>query len=167
MAKDIVIVGKVGAPYGVKGWSKIFSFTVPIENILDYQPWLIKKDGDWQAIDKVTGKVHNKVILVQLPGSHDREKAKTYTHSEIAIYREQLPRLTDDEYYWSDLIGLTVLNIAGEELGKVSQLTETGANDVLIVKGDREFAVPMLMDRVIKEVNLEKGFIRIDWDPIY
>lgn len=167
MTDDIVIIGKVGAPYGVKGWSKIFSYTIPIENILEYQPWLMKQGNTWQVVPEIAGKVHNKVIVAKLPGAEDRDQAKAFTHQEIAIYRHQLPTLDDDEYYWSDLIGLKVIDCNEKPLGTVHQVTETGSNDVLIIKAEKDFAVPMIMREVIKEVNLKDGYIRVDWDPIY
>jgi 16S rRNA processing protein RimM len=163
---EIVIIGKVGAPYGIKGWSKIFSYTVPIENILDYQPWLISTGKTWEKIEPVVGRVHNKVIVAQLPGSGDREQAKHYTHVKIAVHRQHLPTLAANQYYWNDLIGLAVINTDGELLGKVLQISETGADDVLIVRGEKDFAVPMQMDSVIKTVDLNQGFIKVDWQPI-
>lgn len=167
MNDDIVVVGKVGAPYGLKGWSKVFSYTNPIENLIDYQPWLLQNGEIWQTIAPVKAKLHQKVIVAQFENCLYRDQAKLMTHRKIAIYRSQLPTLATDEYYWNDLIGLTVLDIDGKVLGKVQQLLETGSNDVLIIQSERDFAVPMLMGEVIKNVDLTLGQMTIDWEPIY
>lgn len=87
--------------------------------------------------------------------------------AEIAVDRVQLPELAKEEYYWAELIGLEVLNMAGETLGKVDHLLETGANDVLVVKTDdkQERLIPYVKGGVVKEIDLEKGCLRVDWDP--
>ena len=82
----------------------------------------------------------------------------------IAITRAQLPALPKNEYYWSDLEGLTVINQAGVVLGKVIYLIATGSNDVLVIKGDKELAIPYLQDEVITQVDLENGVIHVNWD---
>ncbi len=83
---------------------------------------------------------------------------------EIGIPRDELPATQPDEYYWHDLQGLTVVTLAGERLGTVDHLIETGANDVLVVEGDRERLIPFVMGQVIVGVDLDKGEIRVDWD---
>ena len=164
-----VPVGKVSGLFGVKGWVKIFSNTQPRENILTYSPWFLKRDGQWQEFKLVAGKPHGKGVIAQLSGCHDRDIAAELIGSEIAIKREQLPEAAMGEYYWSDLKGLTVMNIEGIELGKVDSMLETGANDVMIVhgvgdKGKRERLIPFVTEEVVHEVNLAKGFITVDWD---
>jgi 16S rRNA processing protein RimM len=84
---------------------------------------------------------------------------------DIALYRQQLPELEAGDYYWSDLIGLRVLNLDGVDLGQVERLIETGANDVLVLQGERERLIPYLKDQVIKQINLDDKVIQVDWDP--
>ena len=164
-----VPVGKVTGLFGVKGWIKVFSDTQPRENILTYSPWFIKRDGQWQEYKLLTGKAHGKGVIAHLDGCLDRDIAAELLGSEIAIKREQLPRPSPGEYYWSDLKGLKVINLEGVELGVVDSMLETGANDVMVVsgmgqKGKRERLIPFLTDSTVHEVNLEQGVITVDWD---
>ena len=121
MAKQVV-VGRFGSPYGIKGWIKVISFTDPIDHLLDYLPWTIIKDKNHIILEKVKGKVHGKNLVVQLERCHDREMAQTFTNLDIYIDRKQLPTLSNEEYYWIDLIGLKVINQEQQELGIVKNL---------------------------------------------
>lgn len=165
-----VPVGKVSGLFGVKGWMKIFSDTQPKENILSYSPWFLKRDGQWQEFELLTGKAHGKGVIAQLSGCIDRDIAADLVGSEIAIKHEQLEKPASGEYYWNDLIGLLVKNLEGVEFGKIVSMLETGANDVMIVSstGDKgknkERLIPFVIDEVVHEVNLEEGFITVAWD---
>lgn len=85
-------------------------------------------------------------------------------NTEIGVRRDQLPATAPDEYYWNDLLGLKVVNLQDEPLGQVDHLIETGANDVLVVKGERERLIPFVLHRVVIRVDLEVGVIQVDWD---
>jgi len=162
-----IIIGKIGAPYGVKGWVKIQSFTDPMENILDYQPWFIAgKNGRWQEIATEDRQIHGQGIMAKFVGIDTPEEVRLLTGKTIAMTREQLPTLKKDEFYWSDLIGLTVISKEGVAVGKVTGLIETGSNDVLIVKGEKEFAVPYLLGKTVLSVDLDKREIHVDWEPL-
>ena len=167
-----VSVGKLNGLFGVKGWVKVFSDTQPKENILSYSPWFLKRNGQWQEFKLLAGKSHGKGVIAQLSGCTDRDIASELIGSEIAIKREQLANPASGEYYWNDLIGLLVKNLEGVELGKVTSMLETGANDVIVVldekstKGKkRERLIPFVTGEVVHEVNLEQGFITVNWDP--
>ncbi|MGJ0484954.1 MAG: ribosome maturation factor RimM [Methylomicrobium sp.] len=162
---NTVDVGKISGVFGVKGWVKVFSYTSPKENILNYLPWLLKKAGEVKTVEVVDGKLHGSGVIVLIKGVNDRNQAETLLGSEIFIRREQLPETSEGEYYWSDLIGLEVVTTDGVALGVVDSLLETGANDVLIVKGERERAVPFIKEQVIVEIDREGGRIVVDWDP--
>jgi len=166
-----VPVGKLNGLFGVKGWLKVFSNTQPKENILTYSPWYLKRDGQWQEFKLLSGKSHGKGVIAHLDGCDDRDIAATLIGSEIAIRREQLATPASGEYYWNDLIGLSVKNLEDIELGKISSMLETGANDVIVVKGEkeatgkkRERLIPFVFEEVIQEINLEQGFMIVDWD---
>ena len=169
--KSWVPVGKLSGLFGVKGWVKIFSNTQPKENILTYSPWYLKRNGQWQEFKLLSGKSHGKGVIAQLAGCTDRDIAAELIGSEIAIKREQLAKSASGEYYWNDLIGLLVKNLDGVELGKITSMLETGANDVIVVhaageKGKkRERLIPFVFDEVIQEVNLDEGFMIVNWDP--
>lgn len=162
-----VVLGRISGLYGVKGWVRLFSHTEPREAILDYERWLIGRDEDWREFRLAEGRRHGKAVVARLEGFEDRDQASDLIGAEIAVRRQQLPDAEKDEYYWADLVGLDVVTTDGRSLGQVDHLLETGANDVLVVRGKVEYLVPFIMDQVITEVDLDGGVIRVDWDPDY
>ncbi len=159
-----VILGQVTGLHGVKGWVKVHSYTEPREAILDYKDWLLLRDGDWQSVRLAEGKRHGKTVIARLEGVNDRDVAATYVDDHIGVPREQLPDAGRDEFYWADLEGLQVVHSDGRILGKVAYLLATGANDVLVVKGDQEILIPFVQGEVIKDVDLAAGVINVDWE---
>ena len=142
---------------------RVFSYTRPRDSIVGYQPWYLFVDGKWVEYRLAEGRPHGRGIVVRLESCADRDAACRMVGREIGIQRAQLPELVPGEYYWSDLEGLTVATLTGERLGVVSHLLETGANDVLVVKGDAEYLIPFVVGDVVHEVDLERGEIRVDW----
>jgi 16S rRNA processing protein RimM len=161
--QNIVALGYVCAVHGIKGWVKIRSWTRPMDAILQYQPWLLGEDK--KPVKIVDGRKQGKGLAALFPGFDDREQAATLVGSQIFVKREQLPVTDKDEYYWSDLEGLEVKTIDGVLLGRVENLMETGANDVLVIRGDREHLVPFVQGQYVTCVDLENGMIEVDWDP--
>ncbi len=159
-----IVVGKVAGAYGVRGWLKIFPFTELKENILDFSHWYVEKHLGGNAAKVGQGKVHGKFVVVPLEGVDSREQAEAMKGSLVKVDKEALKVLAKDEYYWADLIGLTVQNLSDVQFGKVEGLMETGANDVLVVKGERERLVPFILEQVIKSVDLDNKLIVVDWD---
>ncbi len=134
-----------------------------MEAILDYQPWLLGEDK--RPVKIIDGRKQGKGLAALLPGFEDREQAATLVGLQIFVRRDQLPATDKDEYYWSDLEGLEVHTLKGEILGRVDRLMETGANDVLIIRGEREHLVPFIQGQYVTRVDLEAGLIEVDWDP--
>ncbi|MET0066183.1 MAG: ribosome maturation factor RimM [Candidatus Thiodiazotropha sp.] len=161
---EMILMGRVSGLFGVRGWVKIYSHAAPREGILDYKVWYLMRDGDWKPFQVVAGQRQGKGVVAQLEGCNDRDQAAELLGSDIAIRREQLPALAAGEYYWSDLEGLRVINLEEVELGVVSHLFETGANDVLVVKGDRERLIPYTPGMAVKSVDLQEGLLIVDWD---
>jgi 16S rRNA processing protein RimM len=159
-----VILGRVTGVYGVKGWIKVHSYTEPREAILDYEDWLLLRDDDWQSVNIVEGKRHGKTVIARIDGVDDRDDAAAYVGKDIGVPRERLPDTGRGEFYWADLEGLQVVHIDGRILGKVAYLLATGANDVLVVKGDQEILIPFVQGEVIKDVDLAAGVINVDWE---
>jgi len=159
-------LGRISSPFGVRGWLKVFSYTRPLTNILDYSPWQLQQNGQVRSVNLVAGKKHGKGIIVQLEHCADRDTALEFVGADIVIDREDLPPAEEDEYYWSDLIGLSVFNLEGVNLGQVQQIVETGANDVLVLKGERERLIPF-RNQVVKNVDLAQGIITVDWDASF
>jgi len=158
------LLGRVSGLFGVQGWVKVFSFTRPREAILDYDRWFLSQDGEWQPAKVAEGKQHSKTVIVRLDGIHDRDQAAALIGKDIAISRDDLPKTGVGSYYWADLEGMQVLHRDGTELGEVAYLMETGANDVLVTKGERERLIPFIADQVILDVDFAKGIITVDWE---
>lgn len=177
--QDLVIVGRLTAVYGVRGWIKLHSYTEPMENILEFDEWYLQRDGQWQVITPAQVKRHQKGLIVLLDGVEDRDQARSYCQCDIAVAASAMPALSQDDYYWHQLEGLEVRTLQADApqggeallLGKVDHLLETGANDVLVVRAcagsidDRERLIPWLPDQVIQQVDVPGGRITVDWDP--
>ena len=164
-APGLINVGEISGVFGVKGWVKIFSFTERRENVLRYSPWLLSKNGETKPIKVLDGALQGRSVVAKLEGIEDRDQAAALMGWQIFISQEQLPKAAAGEYYWSDLIGLDVENLEGVRLGQVESLMETGANDVVIVKGKRERAIPFLQGQSIIRIDLEARQMVVDWDP--
>ena len=167
-----VILGKIGAPYGIKGWLKLTPYTDNPEGIFDYETLLIQLNEQWQQQTVADWRRHNNGVVVKFDAVDDRDAAQRFTHAEIAVLAEDLPALPDEEFYWRDLIGLNVVNQSGYQMGQVTDILETGSNDVLVVKakpndgfGKTERLIPFLTEQVVKEVNQQEKNILVDWDP--
>ncbi len=160
-------MGRVVAPYAVRGWIKLQTFTEYLDSLLDYPVWRLGKDGRWRDYRVLDGKIHGQYLMAGLEGVEDRSAAEALMGLDVAVLREEMPEADEDEYYWDDLIGLDVVNLAGEALGRVEGLLETGANDVLQVRnGEAERLLPFV-DAVVKEVDLEAGRLVVDWGLDY
>ncbi len=163
-------MGRVAAPYAIKGWIKIQPFTEYLDSLLDYDVWWLghaegrgkSKTPDWRAYRVLEGKVHGQTLLAQLEGVDDRTAAEALQGLQISVDRAEFPEADEDEYYWDDLIGLDVVNTEGVSLGKVEGLMETGAHDVLRVQGDRERLIPFV-DAYVREVDLKGGRVLVEW----
>ena len=158
-----IIIGRFGKTYGIKGWLRVISFTDPPENILEYSDLQLENKNTWGPITITEYKLHSGQIIVKAKGYDDPETAKTLTNRKIAIERKQLPAIEQDEYYWTDLEGLTVIDQHDHELGKIDHLFATGANDVLVIRGDKEYLLPYI-DDVVKMVDLANAQMIVDWE---
>lgn len=172
MSNDRIVVGKFGACYGIRGWLKVFSYTDNTESIFDYSPWFVNQNGSWVEYKVESWKRHNKGMVVKLEGLDVREDAQLMTNFEISIDPAVLPELPSDEFYWRDLIGMQVVTDKGYDLGTVSDMLETGSNDVLVIKanlkdafGQKERLIPFLEEQVIKHIDRNAQRIEVDWDP--
>ena len=167
----LVVMGRIVAPYGIQGWVKVVPNTEVIDNLLSYKTWQIGKEGNFRKVKLKSGKVHSDVLVVTLEGINDRDTAFACKGSQIAVLRSELPALDDDsEVYWSDLIGLAVKNQQDVDFGKIADVFETGANDVIVVEreteGQAERLIPFTEQTVI-EVNVEQQTMLVDWDEDY
>ena len=176
---DMVVMGRIVAPYGVFGWLKIVPDTEAFDGLFDYDNWWLGKGDDWREMVVETAKVHNDVIVVKLKGIDDRDAALACKGKQIAVPRSQLPEAEENEYYWSDLIGVRVKNLQEIDFGLIVDVFETGANDVLVLKPDLVEAVAATQDTlkekqqerllpftaaVVLEVDIKAKTMLVDWD---
>lgn len=161
----MVTLGRISGLFGVKGWVKVFSHARPRESIVDFGRWYLRGRGGWEAFQVVDGRRHGSGVVARLEGIDDRDGAAALLQRDIAVHRDDMPAARPGEFYWLDLIGLSVRNLDDVELGEVTGLLETGANDVMVVRGDRERLLPFVQGQFVKSVDLEAGLILVDWDP--
>lgn len=165
----MVVLGRVVAPYGVKGWVKVQPFgDDPLSwgGLANW--WLSSNPGDeagsWKAVDLMDLREHGNVLVVRFGGVEDRTGAEELKGALIGVPRELLPDLSDQEFYWGDLVGLSVATEGNQSLGHVANLISAGAHDVLVVRDERgqERLLPFVQ-AVVKEVDRAAGVIRVDW----
>ncbi|MDP1674367.1 MAG: ribosome maturation factor RimM [Burkholderiales bacterium] len=166
LPERLVAMGRVIAPYGVKGWVKVQPFTQQPQSLLDYHEWQLQKGDASQAWAVDAVRVHGSAVVAKLQGIDDRDQAAMLSGMQVAVSRNEFPELVTGEYYWADLVGLTVWNEAGIALGRVARVFETGANDVLVVEGARERLLPFI-GPVVRQVDVAGGRIVVDWDADY
>lgn len=160
----LVVMGSIGAPYGVQGWVKINSFAEPKENLFHYS-WQVERSGEWQMVEVQQYRAHAGGFVAKLVQIADRDQAALFTNCKIGVQREELPELTADQYYWADLVGMQVFTHANVILGTVVDILETGANDVLVIEGEKEHLVPLVIGDYVKEVDLDAKRMIVEWDP--
>lgn len=164
----MVVLGRIVVPYGIKGWVKVHPFGDDPASWQRIPSWWLAKSpetGDWTARKLEGLRFHGKSLIAKLEGVDDRTAAEALDGFYVGAAREELPQNAENEFYWADLVGLEVMNEAGETLGKVTSLIEAGAHQVLVVQdegGTREHLLPFVAD-VVKEVAVAAGRIRVAW----
>lgn len=167
----LVVLGKIVSVHGIRGSVKVYSDTDPLDNVLDYPEWILRKGNQTHAIKVLDGRVQGRVLVVNLEGVTDRDQALELVGNEICVVRDALPDLEAGEYYWHQLEGLQVVTVQGQLLGRLDHLLETGSNDVMVVKpcegslDQRERLLPYLPDLYVKSIDLQAGVMQVDWDP--
>jgi len=164
----MVVMGRIAAAQGLLGWVKVQAFTEHLDALIGYDTWQLGNDDqDWREFKVLECKLHTKVLVAKLEGISDRTAAEKCKGLLIAVPRSSLPKVGEDEYYWSDLIGMTVINLQGELLGVIDNLLDMGANDVMCVIKDKvEILIPFLA-HVVHEVNVDEKTLRVDWQADY
>lgn len=161
-------MGRIAAPYGIKGWVKLHPFGDDPAAWAGMPRWWLGKsaDGaDWLPMTLEELRAHGKGLIAKFDGIDDRTAAEKLDGMYVGAPRDELPATGEDEFYWGDLVGLAVVNEGGERLGKVASLIEAGANQVLVVKdevADKEHLLPFVAE-VVKDVAVAEGRIRVAW----
>ena len=159
----MVVVGRFGAPYGVKGWLNVTSYTDPLDNLVSYRPWFVDRRGHWSELTVAQTRPHRGGFVAQIVGVEDRNAAQTFVGQAIGVPDSALPEVGENEFYWKDLVGLNVVDQSGAVLGQVSELMETGANDVIVVRTEGgEILIPFVR-HVVMNVDLPGKRITVDW----
>ncbi len=168
-----ITLGRIGRVHGIKGWLRLISFTEPADNILEYHSFSAQLQGKSLILQMDDVQPQGKAYIAHFVGFDNPESARELTGLELQVSVDTLPVLADGDYYWHQLQGLRVRNLQGEDLGSITGMLATGANDVLVVKGDlqsidrRERLIPYLDTAVVKTVDLEEGWVTVDWQADY
>ncbi|MBS7458872.1 ribosome maturation factor RimM [Coralloluteibacterium stylophorae] len=160
-----LLLGRIVGVFGLRGELKLESSTEPRDAIFRYQPWTLRAGTAEREVSGVRGRDTGRNVVARFPGVDDRDAAEALIGHEIWVPRSALPAAAPDEYYWVDLEGIEVATVDGIALGRISHLFATGANDVIVVRGDRERLIPFVRDQVVREVDLAAGRMVVDWDP--
>ena len=159
-------MGRISAPFGVRGWVKVQPNTAAAQNLLAYKTWWLEDGGEWRDRSVAQARVHGRTVVAKLDGCEDRDAAIALRGKTVAVPRAELPDTRSGEYYWADLIGLAVVNESAQALGRISGILQTGANDVLVVTGERERLIPFIAT-VVRSVDLPAGVVRVEWGADY
>ncbi len=160
-------MAKVGAPFGVRGWVHVYADTEYPDSLFDFDNWWVGQEGRWRDTEVEEAQLHGKGMIVKFADVDDREQAALMRNRLVAVSRSELPEPDEDEFYWNDLIGMSVVNTAGDAFGVIEQLLETGANDILVVKGaDKSRLIPFVK-AVVLNVDLPTRVITVDWGLDY
>lgn len=178
-----VVMGRIGAPHGVKGWVKLISFADVSDDLLTYKHFYIRQDGtqtaaggssgtrqeNLQKIEIDDARPQGQGFIGHIKGCDVREETRFFTGKDLLLPKTELPAL-EEGYYWHQLEGLRVTNLAGEYLGIIDHMLGTGANDVMVVRGNddsidrEERLIPWVEDQVVQAVDLAAGVVRVDWE---
>jgi 16S rRNA processing protein RimM len=164
--ESLVVMGRVRAPYGVRGWVKVEPFTEHPENLLDYREWWLSGPGGWQPRAVAEGRLHSGQLVVAFEGVDSPEAAAALRQLQVAIPREALPPRGEDEVYWVELLGSTVENTDGALLGRVEEVFSNGAQPLLRVNGEHERLIPFV-DAVVRSVDVAGRRVVVDWGTDY
>ncbi len=166
---EVLVIGRIQGAFGVQGWIRLTSYTDPADNILRYSPWLLQENSSWRSLDVLSAKAQRNGFVARIADVEDRDEAASLRGRLIGIDAAALPQAENNEFYWRDLVGLRVLNLGGETIGRVLELMATGANDVLVVALEDPFGTPGAKELIpfhrqfVPEVDLEAGTLTVDW----
>ena len=162
-----VAMGYIKGAFGIKGWIKVQSNTEYADSLLDYPQWRLSKGKQHILAEVESGKITGDELQVKLAHIHDRDAAALLRGYTIEVPREQFEPTEEGEYYWADLVGMEVKNRDGISLGSVHNLMETGAHDILIVRGEYGEKLIPFVEQFIDNVDNENRQITCDWGLDY
>ena len=159
-------MGRIFGSWGVRGGIRVDPYTEDPETLATYKTWLVGREGEWKEYRVLEARLHTTQVVAQLAGLEDRDAALKLKGSEVAVPRDSLPPPDDGNYYWSDLVGLAVVNTGGETLGEVKELFSNGAQDVIdVIARDMAGEVKRLIPwTAVKGVDLKGRRIEVEWE---
>jgi 16S rRNA processing protein RimM len=156
-------LGRIGAPWGVKGWMHIETYTDPPAALLEYRQWVLRLGTGERVTRRLAeGHPHSDRLVARLEGIEDRDRAAALTGAVIEVDRAELPPTGDREYYRADLIGFKVTNLENVELGLVGYFADTPTGPMMVVQGEREHWV-LATPKHLRKVDLAARLILVDW----
>jgi 16S rRNA processing protein RimM len=159
----LIELGSVSAPFGVRGWIKLRSYTDPPERLFDRKRLqLLRPTGAEFYKIEATGRSGGQ-LTAKLVGIDDRDQAAALRGAKIVVQRDELPKASPKDFYRADLIGCEVQNLAGVRLGVVQHFVETPAHALMVVLGEKEYWVPAIAQH-LRRVDLQARLVVVQWD---
>ncbi len=159
-----IVIGRFGSSFGVKGWIKVQSFSEPEENLFTYTDWYWQGPKGWQKLCHDAHNAHGNGWVVHLDGFDTPETVRLLAGQDIAVLRQEFAPLEGHEFYLQDLIGFAVVTVTDQVLGSVQGFVDSGAHELLVVTGEKEYLIPLIKDIFVKNVLLTERKIIVDWD---
>jgi 16S rRNA processing protein RimM len=158
----MVVMGRVIAPFGIKGWVRLRTWTETEASLAGYATWWLEKGREWMPVELEDYEVHAKGVVAKLKGCDDRTAAEELKGRDVGVPREALGKAGKGELYWVDLEGFEVVNLEGVVLGEMAGRLDTVGNDVMMVKGEKDYLIPFVA-AYVKEVSPASRRITVDW----
>ena len=152
-------VGRLGAAHGVRGWLRVQSFTDPPQRLFEWKRWRLQSGAEVNVLE---ARPQGNGWIAQLEGIEDRDAAGRLSGQLVLVDRGELPATTAREYYRADLVGFEARNLEGVLLGVVDYFIDTPGNAVMVIKGTREYLVPMV-SQYLRSVDQQAHRLIVDW----
>ena len=159
-------MGRIFGSWGVRGGIRVDPYSEDPQTLATYKTWLVGSEGHWKEYKVLEARLHTTQVVAQLEGVDDRDAALKLKGSEVAVPRNSLPKPEDGSFFWSDLIGLAVVNTGGEALGEVKEMFSNGAQDVIdviasdVVAGEVKRLIPWT---AVISIDIEGRKIEVEW----
>ena len=163
----LVEVGRLGAAHGVRGWLRVQSFTDPPQRLFEWRRWLLQPQGDdtrgaTREVKLMESRPQGNGWIAKLEGVEERDAASRLAGQMVLVSREELPPTEGREFYRADLVGFEVRNVEGARLGVVDHFIDTPGNAVMVIRGAREYWVPVTAHHLRRIVAGDRSLI-VDW----
>src|SRR5277367_6121856 len=160
---SLIELGIVGAPFGVRGWIKLRSYTEPPDRLLEHRSLQLRLGGAWRTYRIEASGRSGGQLTVKLVGVEDRDEAQALRGAQICVPRSELPPRDDRDFYRADLIGCEVVNLEGTGLGRVQNFMETPAQVLMVVRGAKDVLIPAV-PQYLRRVDLQARRVVVDWN---